>query len=56
MPQRRMNIWATASDRATKRLEVLSHVHTSGIGAFGIYTFSGECLMDYREYDNAGIC
>lgn len=37
MQQRRMNNWATVSDRGIKCFEVLSCVHTSGIGAF--YTF-----------------
>ena len=34
MLQRRMNNWNTVSDRGIKCLEVLSCVHTSGIGAF----------------------
>lgn len=37
MLQRRINNWITVSDRGIKCLEVLSCVHTSGIGAF--YTF-----------------
>ena len=37
MLQRRMNNWTPISDRGIKCLEVLSCVHTSGIGAF--YTF-----------------
>ena len=37
MLQRRMNNWNIVLDRGIKCLERMSHVHTSGIGAF--YTF-----------------
>lgn len=53
MLQRRINNWITVSDRGIKCLEVLSCVHTSGIGAF--YTFRDifrRTFDNHRGYDD----
>lgn len=56
MQQRRMNNWNTVSDQGIKCLEMLSRVHTSGIGAF--YTFGDIFRRTFDRssgYNDAGI-